>query len=222
MGTHFLGSQDDLERFHYEFDRNHYLRLPQLLEPALLQTICQQIDTAPFYERVHPGIGSNKELCLPIGGPSGLLHVLFNGEPLFQLVQQITGCTRIGCFRGRVYRFAPNSGHHDAWHGDLDDNRMVALSLNLSPAPYAGGVLQIRRTRDQTLLQEIPNTGFGDAVLFRLAASLEHRVTEVTGEVPKTAFAGWFQSRPDFLTMLRFWAERPAVSDSGERTHGQA
>jgi hypothetical protein len=36
-----------------------------------------------------------------------------------------------------------------------------------------------------------------------LANDLEHRVTEVVGIHPKTAFAGWFRSQPDFFALLK-------------------
>src|SRR5438128_825336 len=130
--TLFASGEEDLDQLRSEFDRNHYVRLPQLVEAGLLENIRQQIDRGEFYERVHPAIGPNKELCLRAGTASGLLYFLFNGQRLFEMIQRITGCNRIGSFFGRVYRFAPGGGHHDDWHGDVDEQRMVALSLNLS------------------------------------------------------------------------------------------
>jgi hypothetical protein len=44
------------------------------------------------------------------------------------------------------------------------------------------------------MLAEIANTGWGDAMLFRTSKQLQHRVTDVVGNEPKTAFAGWFKS----------------------------
>jgi hypothetical protein len=77
------------------------------------------------------------------------------------------------------------------------------LSINLSKEIYSGGILQIREWESQRIIQEAANVGFGDGILFRLADSLEHRVTDVEGRVPKTAFAGWFRSQPDFLSMVK-------------------
>jgi hypothetical protein len=94
------------------------------------------------------------------------------------------------------------SGHYD-WHDDVSEDRMVALSINLSKEIYSGGILQIREWESQRIIQEAANVGFGDGILFRLADSLEHRVTDVEGRVPKTAFAGWFRSQPDFLSMVK-------------------
>jgi hypothetical protein len=142
------------------------------------------------------------------------MHILLNGQAVFALVRQITGCSRIGCFQGRIYRCVPGSDHHDAWHDDLGNNRLVALTINLSPAPYAGGVLQIREALSKTMLQEVPNTVLGDGVLFRLDPSLEHRITELQSGPPKTAFAGWFHSQPDFLARLRS-RSAPGRSETG-------
>jgi hypothetical protein len=88
----------------------------------------------------------------------------------------------------------PNSGHYDSWHDDDIKNRLVGISINLSPLQFCGGVFQIREQGSKRLIMQIANTGLGDAILFRISGDLEHQVTEITGNQPKTAFAGWFQS----------------------------
>ena len=97
---------------------------------------------------------------------------------------------------GRVYRMIPGSGHYDSWHSDMIGHRMIGMSINLSPEPYSGGVFQLRERDSEQILYEVANTGLGDAILFRLADHLQHRITDVDGTIPKTAFAGWFQSEP--------------------------
>ena len=77
------------------------------------------------------------------------------------------------------------------------------MSVNLSGQPYGGGVFQLRRTADERLLGEVHNLGLGDAILFRLSPQLQHRVTDVTGEHPKTAFAGWFRPDTSYREALR-------------------
>ena len=143
------------------------------------------------------------ELCLTEDNlTSHLLDFLSNDAKLFQIVQHITGCTAIGCFEGRVYRMIPGHGHYDSWHNDMVEQRMVAMSINLSTEVYSGGVLQICEWPSRRILHEVANIGFGDSIIFRLSHHLKHRVTEVAGTVPKTAFAGWFKSQPDFLSLL--------------------
>jgi hypothetical protein len=155
-----------------------------------------------FYERVHEGIGS--EACLGANSPMlGLLWLLVNDDRLFRVVEAVTGCPHIGSFHGRVYRFTESPSHHDSWHDDLADNRLIAMSINLSSEAYDGGVLQIRDSTSGEILHEESNTGLGDALIFRLAPGLQHQVTNVSGSRPKTAFAGWFKSAPDFKALLR-------------------
>jgi hypothetical protein len=97
----------------------------------------------------------------------------------------------------------PGKDHYEDWHNDLDEARMVGMTVNLSNKVFAGGTLEIRHKITQRMITRITNTGFGDAIIFRLADYLEHRITEVEGVVPKTAFAGWFKSEPDFFAELK-------------------
>ncbi len=186
-----------------EFNHQHYLRLSELLDPGLLHSIQLEIDRGEFYKRVHKGIGN--DLCLKGGGSTafGALLFLMNDEELFQIIQDITKCARIGCFDGRVYRVTPGQGHRDSWHDDQIEQRLVGLTLNLSKEVYDGGILQIRDRNSGKILSEVANVGIGDAVVFRLSSRLEHRITEVKGKASKTAFAGWFRAKPDFLTLLK-------------------
>jgi hypothetical protein len=196
-GISFSGSAEDLNRFRAVFRRKHYIRLPKIFDSQLLQTIQRKIDNAEFYERVHGQIDSNKEFCLQDHSTSVLLHFLLTNHEIFHWVQQITGSPRIEGFEGRVYRVVAGGGCHDAWHNDLADTRLCALSINLSSEVYSGGVLQMRLARSREMITEIPNTGLGDAILFKISPYLQHRISEMEGDVPKTAFAGWFLSQPN-------------------------
>lgn len=41
------------------------------------------------------------------------------------------------------------------WHSDDEQDRLIALSINLGRSPYEGGVLQIRRASGATMLGEV-------------------------------------------------------------------
>jgi hypothetical protein len=198
-GAVYSGSATDLARLRREFDRQHCSRLPRLLEHSLLALVQQQLEQATFEERRHKGVGV--ELCMQQNVAAGLLHFLANDPALFKLVRELTGCGPIGCFTGRVYRIFPESGHYDNWHKDTIEQRMIAMSINLSTEVYSGGLLQLRHTSSEQILYQIANTGPGDAIIFRLAEDLYHRVTSVQGTAAKTAFAGWFRSQPQFLPL---------------------
>jgi hypothetical protein len=131
------------------------------------------------------------------------MNLLLNNSDLFRFVERVTGCEAIGSFSGRIYRYLPDEDHYDQWHDDLTDSRLVALSLNLSPMSYRDGVLEIREAKSKRIVQRIANTGYGDAILFAISDALQHRRTPVGGESPKTAFAGWFKARPDFLDSIK-------------------
>jgi hypothetical protein len=196
-GTEFSGSAEALEDLRSQFERHHYFQLPGLLEAGLLELIQRQIDRGEFRERVHERIDSNKELCLTESAAFGALLFLMNDEKLFRVIQDITQCARINSFEGRVYRLNPGQGHHDSWHNDIGENRVVGMSVNLSRAVYSGGVLQIRKRESGEPVGEVVNTGSGDAIVFRLSRDFQHRITEVEGSVSKTAFAGWFKAQPN-------------------------
>jgi hypothetical protein len=200
-----------LRDFAAEFDCCHCVRVPRLLDPDLLTELQERVERSAFVERVHEGIDANSELCLDDDAVSGVLQFLFNGRELFRFVQSIAGCERIGCFAGRVYRVVPGAGHHDAWHDDLGEHRMIAMSVNLG-GDYQGGVLQIRERKTRRVCHEVANTGPGDAIVFRLDPRLQHRITDVEGTTAKTAYAGWFRSQPDFAAVVN---QKIAVSSMG-------
>ncbi len=205
LGATFRGSENDLSRLSAEFDRQYCLRLPQFLSSDLLSSLQAQIEAAEFYERVHEHGGNPPptDLCMKHNSTSGILYYLLNDPVLFDLIQRLTGCNRIGCFAGAVYRLVPGR-HYDSWHDDVNpDDRMIAMSLNFSSGVYSGGVLQIRDKKSQAIVHEVSNTGVGDAVIFRISRKIEHRVTRLEGTIARTAYAGWFQARPDYLSVLK-------------------
>jgi hypothetical protein len=201
-GTQSTLSPDDVAILRAEFEAVHCIRLPRLLTPGLLAALLPRLARATFEERVHEGIGSNRELAMTDGALSGVLHVLTNGRPLFEVIERVSGHAGIGSFLGRVYRVVPGHGHHDAWHDDLVSGRLVAMSINLGSEPFEGGVLQIRERASGRVLNEIANVEPGDALVFRLSPGLQHRISEIEGRVAKTAFAGWFVAEPWFAAAL--------------------
>jgi hypothetical protein len=202
-GVVYSALAEDLGALRAQFDRQHYLTFDDLLGPEILDFIQLQIDQGEFYERVHEGIGSNKELCMTSNTAFAALQFLINDQRLFQVIQTVTQCDQIGCFQGRVYRVNPGSGHHDSWHNDIGEHRLIGMTINLSREVYSGGRLQIRDHVSGEIVSEVANAGIGDAVIFRLSDRFQHRITDVEGTASKTAFAGWFRAQPDFMSLLR-------------------
>ena len=204
-GFVWRGSDADLEPLRLDFDRQHWVRLPRFFGRDLLALIGARLERTSFDEFDHAGAGgvAARELVMTDDVSWSYLHFLVNDPGLFRIVQAVTGCGPIGCFTGRVYRMLPGPEHYDSWHGDLIEQRVIALTVNLGADAYEGGVLQFRRWTSDEILSEVANTGPGDAVLFRLSEDLAHRVSGVTGTASKTAWAGWFRSEPDFLSWLK-------------------
>jgi len=206
-GAVVAGPDEGLEQLRLQYSRDHFVVIPKIFAQDLIEDVLERFQTAPFQSRVHEGVGT--ELCMEDLLIKAMLNCLVNDPRFYRFVQELTGCGHIGCFNGRVYRMAPGAGHYDSWHDDVRETRLVTMSVNLSPEPYAGGLLQLRETQSDHILAEIANTGLGDALLFQISPRLKHRVSPVEGSVPKTAFAGWFQTEPDFRAMFRDVAVAP-------------
>lgn len=150
-----------------------------------------------------------------------MMSFFLNNPSFLRLVEQITGQPRLGEFVGRVYRMTSSQGHWDSWHDDCRNQRAVTMSLNLSRQAYAGGALQMKLRASDEIIQEIHNTGFGDALLFRISKQLKHRVQDVKGDIPKTAFAGWFLDAEDFLSNLHKRSNRFAGNLTSHQPSGE-
>jgi 2OG-Fe(II) oxygenase superfamily len=190
-GVVFSGSAANLRALLAQFQRDHYIILPKLIEPDLLGTILKRIESAPFLKNEFNGIVSESTMDDPL--TFSVLLFLVNIPEFQRLVQRITGCRRIANFQGRVYKLNPATGDRIVWHSDVLNHRMVTFSLNLTTQNYRGGTLQIRYRGSEEILHEVRNTGLGDALLMRVANKLFHRVLPLEGDVPRTALAGWFR-----------------------------
>ena len=223
-GAVFTGSAAGLRDLCAQYRLNHYIILPNLLAPDLLETILGQIEAAPFVKRENDGITTQS--IIDDLGVLNLLLFLVNVPGFQRFVEYLTGCRRIANFRGRVYRLYPRTDDRIVWHTDACDHRMVALSLNLTTKEYRGGTLQIRYHDSKEIRHEVRNTRLGDALLMRVSKKLCHRVLPVEGEVPRTALAGWFRWEKDkdesFHAALRKAAESiPGIQEASEADSNQ-
>src|SRR5262245_15008390 len=195
-GCEFDGGDPAIATWRDEYSRSNWVKWPGFIEPKLLAILHARIGAASFFDKTNRDIGDERRMSQePVGAA---LEFLTNDSVLFDVVRAITGCDPVGCFHGRVYRLLPETGQMTAWHTDLTQGRMVTLSINLSTEPYDGGILQFREPGSEKIMSQVANTGLGDAVLFRIAKGLEHRVTSLRGTVSRTAYAGWFLREPRF------------------------
>jgi len=199
-GGVIVGSDEALARAQRSFAQDHLVRLPRFLDPEVLTLVDRALAEAVFVPRIHAGIAH--ESCMTANPMLSLLHFALNDTRLYRTVERVTGCDAIGCFTGRVFRLTPDTDDYDSWHNDVVGHRLIGLTVNLTNRPYQGGILQMREDRSGRICAEVANVVPGDAVLFRIAEGLAHRVTPVTGTVPRVTFAGWFHSEPDFAALL--------------------
>ena len=200
-GVAVTGTTADLDSLRKKYEADNYLILPKLFEPSLFEDILQRVERAQFRPRSHEEIAL--ELCMEDDITTAMLEFFPNNPAFLRIIEQITGQPHVGRFIGRVYKMTASDGHFDHWHDDCTEDRVITMSVNLSRSPFSGGALQLRHRGTTEILREVRNTGFGDALLFRIAENLRHRVQDVEGDAPKTAFAGWFLQREDFLPKLR-------------------
>lgn len=183
----------DNESLAEEFGRMHTFRLRQLIHPDLLVVIQSRLEKSAWSFRRDGDLGTEATPADSL--PADILNFASSTPAFLDTIRQITGFTGIRSFGGRVYRMQ-RSEHRDKWHDDVAPalGRMVGMSINLSPAHYDGGVFCLRECETEKPVCELPNTGPGDAIFFRITDKLQHIVTPVESEAPKTAFAGWFGS----------------------------
>ena len=194
--------EDEEAALRDHFDAHMWARLPRVLDPALLLEVQRLLAAAKFEPHVHHNVNPPSIDWIMAPGPAGgLLELAFNDPQVHRVIEAITGCDPIGHFLALVYRMLPDQGHEHQWHNDLILGRMIAISVNLGPDDYQGGVLQLRERSTGTVFATVDNPVPGDAIIFALDPSIDHRVTRVTGGV-KTAFAGWFCAGPTYLELF--------------------
>ena len=201
-GTKFLGADNDIKLMSSEFNQNHHMKLFNFLDTELLNFIQFYVNNSGFIETPNE-LGLGIETCIKDNPALHLLHFLMNDQKLYRIIEQITGCEKIGCFDGRIYHVTSEHKGYDRWHDDNGRTRMVAVSINLSPGLYSGGTLQIRDADSKKILHKVPNTGYGDTVIFRISSHLEHMVTDVDSKAKKIAYAGWFHKEPDHFSLVK-------------------
>jgi hypothetical protein len=191
-----------LDALRAEFAHQNFVRLPQLLAPSLLDRVLRAVETGAFEEHLQRGTGTYEESLSDSNVAVITLHLLANCPTFFELISRITECGPIGSFVGRVYRRLARLGHYGHWHTDaLNPSRVAAMTLSLSE-DHRGGELELRQVNSKSTAL-IQNGRIGDAVVFRIAPGLQHRVRPVEGSVFRTVFAGWFFDAPDFAEILR-------------------
>lgn len=191
----------DIGALREEFATSHSLKLPGFLGSDILSLIFGKIHSGDFETTSFGEFSLELTVMQNVGVHS--LQLLLNDNRVRGVMEQITGCSPLRYFSGRIYRLVPDAGHLSEWHDDAAGDRRVGISINLSDQAYEGGCFEIRYQGKEHPLRSLPNQTLADAILFRIDRTLEHRVSAVTGASSKTAFAGWYHDQADFTDVLR-------------------
>lgn len=188
-------SDQELLRLQKQWQEKHFIHLPGLIEPGLLEGVRKALGRGTFLKQKHEGVDAT-ESVLKRDSTITMLEMMA-GEPTFSnAISNITGAKPVGHFLGRVYNISKSD--HDDWHDDAGADYLMAMSINFSPKPYKGGYLELRDKETKKIFGNVQNLGPGDALIFEISKDLEHKITPVKGNHPKIAFAGWFSPQPHY------------------------
>ena len=181
-----------------EFAQRHCVVLEDFVDEGVLERVPRMLEAGRFYTREHISTKGKllaRELCMREGGRLQVMFFwLLNQPRLFDAIAELTGCdVAIRCFEVRCYKQVPGGDQFIAWHDDAPhgSGRLFGLTINVSPEPCGGG-FQIRRLKTREILRTVTGTRFGDACLFRIHESLEHRSLPMEGSAPRCICGGWF------------------------------
>ena len=183
-----------------EFAQRHCVVLEGFLGESILCHIPRMLEQGEFYTREDfddEGQAFARELTMRKSETlPQMLFYLLNQPRLREAIAEFTGCEKtIRTFAGRCFKHLPGDGQLNSWHEDIRDERLYALSINLSREPFEGGNLQIRNGRTREVFQTVGAHRFGDACLFRIDDTLQHRILPLRGTAPRCRYAGWFRAQ---------------------------
>lgn len=183
------------------FEKNNYFILRNIFPESIKSKIQETYREEGYEYRSHVDSTSGRliaeEYALKISEPvCSFLWMQLNNESFIKLIKHITLIDNIISADGRVYQFRGEGLSVINWHDDVteDNDRLLGFSINLSQGLYEGGEFLIRDKQSRKLYGEIHHQGWGDGHFFRISPELQHKVNDVSGDIPRTAYAGWYLS----------------------------
>lgn len=173
------------------FARCRAIHCSSALDPAFLATLSKLCRQARFVSDVVEHIG-HRELETPnLAGAA--LTLALNRANLMQWIEETTQCGPLKAVGGHVVQTRPVVGDQLSWHNDLNDaERCLAITINLSEQPYAGGLFELGVAATREVLLRHRHVAPGSALLFEVAPGLVHRVLPLTSGGPRRIYTGWF------------------------------
>ena len=191
-----------------DFAQRHCAVLKGFVEASILNRIPSMLEACKFFAAEHT-TGESKVFSKEFTMQNTdllpqVLFLLLNNSRLLKGMAEFTGSEKsVRHFDGRGNKRCPGGEHYASWHNDDVVDRLYGLTINLSPRPFRGGDFEIRDKATKKVLHKVSESRFGDAFLFRIQHSLEHRVRPVQGDVPRYAYSGWFFGCTDYPEVVR-------------------
>ena len=191
-----------LNDYQTAFKNNHVFVLPKFFGDSLKTWIQSFLEKASWhtktYTRPNTSQSFGHEYQLDLDNKLyKILKFYLNHPKIIETVRQITQLETIKSFEGRIFKFEGDNKCFGNWHTDIGPtmpDRLVGISLNLSPMPYNGGLFKLRTIKTQQLHKIVKHETWGGVHFFRIDPTLEHCITAVEGIHPRIAYAGWFLS----------------------------
>lgn len=194
MGSAIRGDPSDHRA---RFTETPALLFGDVFAPALLERLMARAAAARFVDDDVTRIGIREVESSPqvVGGSLGILL----GRPaLYSWLEAATGVGPIRGIAGRLVQTRANGRDGLDWHDDGDGaNRKLAVVVDLSDAPYEGGLFEMRRTGEAAPFLSHRHDRPGSMMVFAVRSELQHRVTELTSGGPRRVWAGWFLAEPE-------------------------
>lgn len=176
-----------------DFERTRAIACADGLDPALLGLAMKLLGGASFVHDKVPGLG-NREI--EQAGRAGIALTFALGQSnLMQWLSDVTGCGPLAGMHGTVVQAVAGADHQLSWHDDgMDPLRRLAITINLSEAPYEGGTFELREKATHAPLLTHRHTEPGSVLIFQVAADIQHRILPITAGGPRRVYTGWFMA----------------------------
>ena len=194
--TTLLSGPGDIPRLRQEFAETGCAVLPGFLSPPIVESLLRCLESTRFEERHEEEVIGTTLFVPPTDPVFFLLQFILNRPALYRFSEQVSGCSRIANFIGRLHRTTVAANQYVDWHQDLAHARTLGLCINLSAEPYTGGVLQIRNPEKQ-IKAAVGRSNPGDGCFFRIDKGWQHRLTPVESG-RRTVGVGWFRTAPEW------------------------
>jgi hypothetical protein len=174
-----------------QFEADRVLSVPNAISEQFLGTLLAIVDNGVFVREQVDRLGYRGVETPPLAGR--VLSLALRRASFLEWLRKVTGLKDITGVSGTVAETAPSADEALDWHDDLNKpERRLAITVDLSPARYQGGVFEMRRKGDTSPFFSHAHRAAGSLLLFAISPQLEHRLTPVTEGGPRRVFAGWF------------------------------